>query len=67
MEFARTIVERFGDRVVWGTDWPHPNYRSDPPDDGDLFDLLPQIAPDARALQALLVDNPTKLYRFEES
>jgi len=65
--FARTIVERFGDRVVWGTDWPHPNYRSDPPDDGDLFDLLPQIAPDARALQALLVDNPTKLYRFEES
>ncbi|MCG6903267.1 MAG: amidohydrolase family protein [Rhodobacter sp.] len=66
MPFAREIVARFGDRVVWGTDWPHPNYRADPPDDGDLFDLLPQIAPDAAALQALLVDNPTKLYRFEE-
>ncbi len=64
--FARALVERFGDRVVWGTDWPHPNYRADPPDDGDLFDLLPQIAPSAEALQALMVDNPTKLYRFEE-
>ncbi len=67
MPFAREIVARFGDRVVWGTDWPHPNYRADPPDDGDLFDLLPQIAPDAAALQALMVDNPTKLYRFEET
>ncbi|MCD1636509.1 amidohydrolase family protein [Martelella mediterranea] len=65
--FARAVVERFGDRVVWGTDWPHPNYRTVPPDDGDLFDLLPQIAPNAAALQALLVDNPTRLYRFEEN
>ncbi len=64
--FAHTVVERFGDRVVWGTDWPHPNFRADPPDDGDLFDLLPQIAPDAGALRALMVDNPTRLYRFEE-
>lgn len=64
---ARTVVDRFGDRVVWGTDWPHPNYRSEPPDDGDLFDLLPHIAPDAAALQALMVDNPTRLYRFEEN
>ncbi len=64
--FAQRIVERFADRVLWGTDWPHPNYRTDPPDDGDLFDLLPQIAPTAAALQALLVDNPSKLYRFEE-
>lgn len=65
--FARAVVERFGDRVVWGTDWPHPNYRTDPPDDGDLFDLLPHIAPDTAALKALMVDNPTRLYRFEES
>lgn len=64
--FAQRIVESFADRVLWGTDWPHPNYRTDPPDDGDLFDLLPQIAPTAAALQALLVDNPSKLYRFEE-
>jgi 2-pyrone-4,6-dicarboxylate lactonase len=65
--FARTIVERFGDRVIWGTDWPHPNFRADPPDDGDLFDLLPQIAQGDPALHALMVDNPMKLYRFEEA
>ncbi|MBL1421272.1 MAG: amidohydrolase family protein [Alphaproteobacteria bacterium] len=67
LPFAHSIVERFGDRVLWGTDWPHPNFRSDPPDDGDLFDLLPQIAPDASTLQALMVDNPTKLFRFRET
>lgn len=65
--FAREIIRRFGDRVVWGTDWPHPNYRTDPPDDGDLFDLIPQIAPDAASLLALMVDNPTRPYRFEEN
>lgn len=65
--FARTIVERFGDRVVWGSDWPHPNFRAAPPDDGDLFDLLPRIAPTDAALRALMVDNPMKLYRFEEA
>jgi 2-pyrone-4,6-dicarboxylate lactonase len=63
---ARAVVDRFGDRVVWGTDWPHPNYRTDPPDDGDLFDLLPKITGSALALKALLVDNPTRLYRFED-
>ncbi|ETX13370.1 2-pyrone-4,6-dicarboxylate hydrolase [Roseivivax halodurans JCM 10272] len=64
--FAREIVETYPDRVVWGTDWPHPNFRSDPPDDGDLFDLLPQIAPTDALLAALLVDNPPKLYGFKE-
>ena len=64
---ARTVVERFGDRVVWGTDWPHPNYRTDPPDDGHLFDLLPKISANKSTLKALLVDNPTRLYRFEEA
>lgn len=64
--FARAIVSRFADRVVWGSDWPHPNFRAAPPDDGDLFDLLPIIAPTESALAALMVDNPTRLYRFEE-
>ena len=63
--FAREIVKRFPDRVLWGTDWPHPNYRTDPPDDGDLFDLLPAIAPTPAAIQALLVDNPARLYGFD--
>lgn len=64
--FACEIVKRFPERVVWGTDWPHPNFRTTPPDDGDLFDLLPQIAPTPALLQALLVDNPTRLYGFKE-
>lgn len=64
--FAREIVERHPDRVLWGTDWPHPNFRADPPDDGDLFDLLPRIAPTPGLMQALLVDNPTAFYGFEE-
>jgi 2-pyrone-4,6-dicarboxylate lactonase len=66
MPFAADIVARHPDRVLWGTDWPHPNYRTDPPDDGDLFDLLPRIAPTPVIMQALLVDNPTELYRFEQ-
>ncbi|MEI4470120.1 amidohydrolase family protein [Frigidibacter sp. MR17.24] len=65
--FAREVVERHPDRVVWGTDWPHPNYRAAPPDDGDLFDLLPRIAPGPGQLQALMVDNPARLYGFKET
>jgi 2-pyrone-4,6-dicarboxylate lactonase len=65
--FAREIVETYPRRVLWGSDWPHPNYRAAPPDDGDLFDLLPQIAPTPSLLQAMIVDNPARLYGFEES
>ncbi|SFP44482.1 amidohydrolase family protein [Tranquillimonas alkanivorans] len=60
--FARTLVERFPDRVLWGTDWPHPNIKKNMPDDGHLVDLLADIAPDETALRRLLVDNPTRLY-----
>ncbi|SDY57716.1 amidohydrolase family protein [Citreimonas salinaria] len=60
--FARTLVDRFPDRVLWGTDWPHPNIKKNMPDDGHLVDLLAKIAPDATALRRLLVDNPTRLY-----
>lgn len=61
--FARTLLEDAGDRVVWGTDWPHPNL-GHVPDDGVLVDLLATIAPTPAARQALLVDNPQRLYRF---
>ncbi|MCB2099241.1 MAG: amidohydrolase family protein [Rhodobacterales bacterium] len=64
--FARRLVEMFPDRTLWGTDWPHPNFRADPPDDGILVDLLQDIAPDAAARRRLLVDNPQRLYGFEE-
>jgi 2-pyrone-4,6-dicarboxylate lactonase len=61
--FARTLVAEFGDRTVWGTDWPHPN-RPMVPDDGELVDLLAEIAPSEAQRHALLVANPQRLYRF---
>lgn len=60
--FARRLVETFPDRVLWGTDWPHPNMKSHMPDDGHLVDVIPRIAPTAALQQALLVDNPMRLY-----
>jgi 2-pyrone-4,6-dicarboxylate lactonase len=60
--YARTLVEHFPDRVLWGTDWPHPNMKSHMPDDGLLVDFIPRIATDTARQQALLVDNPMALY-----
>jgi 2-pyrone-4,6-dicarboxylate lactonase len=60
--FARSLVETFPDRVLWGTDWPHPNMDTHVPDDGQLVDMIPRIAPTAALQQALLVDNPMRLY-----
>jgi 2-pyrone-4,6-dicarboxylate lactonase len=60
--FARRVVEEFPDRVLWGTDWPHPNLKSHMPDDGQLVDILPRIAPTAQLQRKLLVDNPMRLY-----
>lgn len=60
--FARTLVERYSDRVLWGTDWPHPNLKGHMPDDGVLVDGIPHIAPSAELQQKLLVDNPSRLY-----
>ncbi len=60
--FARRVVEQFPDRVLWGTDWPHPNLGGHMPDDGLLVDFLPHIAPRAALRQKLLVDNPMRLY-----
>lgn len=60
--FAKTLVEQFPDRVLWGTDWPHPNMKSHVPDDGHLVDVIPKIATTEVLQQKLLVDNPMKLY-----
>jgi 2-pyrone-4,6-dicarboxylate lactonase len=60
--FARTLVERYPDRVLWGTDWPHPNMPVEAPDDGGLVDVIPKIATTAALQKALLVDNPMRLY-----
>ncbi|MCI2399213.1 amidohydrolase family protein [Aliiroseovarius subalbicans] len=60
--FAAEVVRRFPDRVLWGTDWPHPNMKSHMPDDGALVDFIPRIAPTPELQQKLLVDNPMRLY-----
>jgi 2-pyrone-4,6-dicarboxylate lactonase len=64
--FARRIVEEFPDRVLWGTDWPHPNLKDHMPDDGLLVDFIPHIAQSAASQQKLLVDNPMRLYWPDE-
>ncbi|RZI56105.1 MAG: 2-pyrone-4,6-dicarboxylate hydrolase [Rubrivivax sp.] len=64
--FARRVVEAFPDRVLWGTDWPHPNLKDHMPDDGLLVDVIPRIAPTAELRQKLLVDNPMRLYWPEQ-
>lgn len=60
--FARTVVERFPQRVLWGTDWPHPNMKSHIPDDGQLVDHIPLIATSSELQHQLLVENPRQLY-----
>ena len=64
--FARTLVAEFGDRVVWGNDWPHPNHSGPLPDEQQLVDLISQIAPQESQRQRLMVDNPQRLYHFGE-
>lgn len=64
--FARRVVEAFPDRVLWGTDWPHPNMTSHMPDDGRLVDFIPRIATTPALQRRLLVDNPMRLYWPEE-
>lgn len=63
--FARAVIAAAPDRVLWGTDWPHPNVRQ-MPDDGDLVDLLADFAPDEDVRGRILVDNPKRLYRFSD-
>lgn len=70
--FARALVETNPDRLVWATDWPHPDIPSESPgqngpmpDDGDLLDALLEWAPDERTRKKILVDNPSRLYGFD--
>jgi 2-pyrone-4,6-dicarboxylate lactonase len=64
--FARALTERFPDRILWGTDWPHPNMTTHAPDDGALVDMIPKFAPTPALQKALLVDNPGRLYWPEQ-
>jgi 2-pyrone-4,6-dicarboxylate lactonase len=60
--FARRLIETFPDRVLWGSDWPHPNLKNHMPDDGLLVDFVPHIATTRELQRKLLVDNPMRLY-----
>lgn len=60
--FAQALLAIDGARILWGTDWPHPNISKDMPNDGELVDLLGEICPDTALRKRILVDNPTRLY-----
>ena len=62
VEVIRPVVETYPDRVLWGSDWPHPNMEHRIPDEGQLVDVIPRIAPTAELQRKLLVDNPERLY-----
>jgi predicted TIM-barrel fold metal-dependent hydrolase len=62
--FARALIEAAPDRILWGTDWPHPNVGKHMPNDGDLMDLFTLMAPEAALQKKILVDNPARLYGF---
>ena len=62
--FARALIEAAPERILWGTDWPHPNVGKYMPNDGDLMDLFPLMAPSAELQRKILVDNPARLYGF---
>lgn len=65
--FARQLADEFGDRVLWGNDWPHPNHAGPIPDEEELVRLIQTIAPTNDAVQRMMVDNPARLYRFGAS
>ena len=63
--FAQALIAAAPDRVLWGTDFPHPNITRHMPNDGDLVDLLALYAPDPELRRRIVVDNPARLYGFE--
>ena len=65
--FARSLIAVDAGRLLWGTDWPHPNITRDMPNDGELVNLLGQMCPDAEVRSRILVDNPTRMYWSERS
>lgn len=60
--FAKALIEVDPERILWGTDWPHPNITQDMPNDGELVDLFAEICPDEKLRQTILIDNPTRMY-----
>jgi predicted TIM-barrel fold metal-dependent hydrolase len=63
-DLARALIAAAPERMVWGSNWPHPN-ADRMPDDAALLDALAEWAPEAAARRAILVENPARLYRFD--
>lgn len=64
LPFAQALIERNPDRLLWGSDWPHPDHFEAMPNDGDLLDLLLDWAPDEALRKKILTDNPAELFGF---
>jgi 2-pyrone-4,6-dicarboxylate lactonase len=65
LPFAQALAKHAPERIVWGTDWPHPNHKpGNVPNDGELVDLIGAITPDTKTRQLMMVDNPTRLFGF---
>jgi 2-pyrone-4,6-dicarboxylate lactonase len=60
--FAQALIGEDPGRILWGTDWPHPNITKDMPNDGELVNLFAEICPDPALQRRILVDNPTRMY-----
>jgi 2-pyrone-4,6-dicarboxylate lactonase len=66
LPMIHAVVTARPDRVIWGSNWPHPiHYHGAMPNDGDLVDLIPLWVPDPGDQQRMLVDNPNALYAFD--
>src|SRR3546814_517288 len=63
--FMKALVQAMADRLLWGSDWPHPNVRGDMPDDGELVDIFTDVCPGRSEQERILVSNPQLLYRFD--
>ena len=64
---AQAYVRAAPERLVWGSDWPHPGVRGEMPDDAVLFDLLLMWVPDDGVRHRILVENPAVLYDYAKS
>lgn len=61
---AQALIRAAPERMVWATNWPHPSFRKDFPDEGRLLDLVADWAQDEALRRKILVENPARLYGF---
>ena len=64
LPLVRELVARAPDRLLWGSDWPHPQYWRPMPSDSDLLDMMLDWVPDERTRNRIFVDNPIEAFGF---